>query len=184
MEHKVRLALTQDQANLNRALLTDKFPRLANPGPILSEFLQRFFPKLLLPVRSLNTENDTWAMYYSFEQYLWQPQADSKRGFGIFFTFGASDANPNPLQYFYSLGISGNGIVPGRPDDNFGIGWALTQFSDDFVPLLRQRISLGSMLRMQSSSTITQPSPSGSAQPPISKSWILPSISSSTRPAI
>jgi porin len=26
--------------------------------------------------------------------------------------------------------------------DNFGIGWARTQFSDDFVPLLRQTLAL------------------------------------------
>jgi len=33
--------------------------------------------------------------------------------------------------------------VPGRPRDTFGIGWARTQFSDDFVPFLRQRLALG-----------------------------------------
>src|SRR5690242_9969506 len=96
--NKVRLSLIQDAGNLNRALLTQKFPRLGNPGPMLAAFLQRFFPNLLRPVQPANTENDTWAMYYSFEQYLWQPQTDPKRGFGAFFTFGASDANPNPLQ--------------------------------------------------------------------------------------
>ena len=141
--NKNRLSLIQDPANLNRALLTQKYPRLANPGPILAGFLQRFFPKLLLPIQPPNSENNTWAMYYSFEQYVWQPRHDPKRGLGIFFTFGASDANPNPLQYFYSLGLGGNGIIPGRSDDNFGIGWALTQFSSNFVPLLRQRLNLG-----------------------------------------
>ena len=41
------------------------------------------------------------------------------------------------------MGIGGNGVVPGRPQDNFGIGWARTQFSDDFAPLLRQTLDLG-----------------------------------------
>lgn len=141
--NKQRLSLTQDPANLNRFFLTQKFPRLANPGPILSGFLQRFFPKLLIPVQPPNIDHNTWAMYYSFEQYLWQPRSDPKRGAGIFFTFGASDGEPNPLQYFYNLGIGGNGIVPGRPADNFGVGWARTEFSSNFAPLLREKLKLG-----------------------------------------
>ena len=36
-----------------------------------------------------------------------------------------------------------NGVVPGRPRDTFGIGWARTQLSDNFVPFLRQRLDLG-----------------------------------------
>jgi porin len=141
--NKERFSLIQDPANLARALLTQQFPRLANPGPILAGFLQQFFPKLLIPVRPPNMKANTWGMYYGFDQYLWQPQGDAKRGVGIFFTFGASDGNPNPIQYFYSLGIGGNGVVPGRLKDNFGIGWGRTQFSDDFVPLLRQKLNLG-----------------------------------------
>jgi porin len=34
-------------------------------------------------------------------------------------------------------------VVPGRPKDNFGIGWARTEYSGDFVPLLRQQLDLG-----------------------------------------
>ena len=141
--NKERNALNQDPANLARALLTERFPRLADPGPILNQILARFFPELLVPVQPPNTKRSTWAMYYSFDQYLWQPAGDPKRGLGLFFTFGASDGNPNPLRYFYNAGIGGNGVVPGRPQDNFGIGWARTQFSGDFVPLLRQTLGLG-----------------------------------------
>ena len=35
------------------------------------------------------------------------------------------------------------GIVPGRPQDSFGIGWAHTQLSGNFVPFLRQQLDLG-----------------------------------------
>jgi carbohydrate-selective porin OprB len=51
--------------------------------------------------------------------------------------------NPNPIQYSYAAGIGGKGVIPGRPHDDFGIGWARTQFSDKFVPLLRQDLDLG-----------------------------------------
>jgi porin len=33
--------------------------------------------------------------------------------------------------------------VPGRPHDTFGVGWARTQFSDNFVPFLRRSLDLG-----------------------------------------
>ena len=79
----------------------------------------------------------------NFDQYLWQPAGDPKRGIGIFFTFGASDGNPNPVKYSYNMGIGGNGVVPGRPNDTFGLGWARTELSGQFVPFLRQNLPLG-----------------------------------------
>jgi porin len=33
--------------------------------------------------------------------------------------------------------------VPGRPYDSFGIGWARTQLSGNFLPFLRQQLNLG-----------------------------------------
>ena len=82
-------------------------------------------------------------MYYGFDQYLWHPGGDPKRGIGVFFTFGASDGEANPIKYSYAMGIGGNGVVPGRPRDTFGVGWARTEFSSDLVPFLRQRLGLG-----------------------------------------
>jgi porin len=140
---KERLSLTQDPSNVARFLLTERFPRLANPGPILTRILERFFPQLLVPVQPANQEESTWAAFYGFEQYLWHPGGDPKRGIGIFFTFGVSDGEANPIKYVFNMGIGGNGVVPGRPHDTFGIGWARTEFSDDFLPLLRRQLGLG-----------------------------------------
>jgi porin len=141
--NKERFSLIQDPSNLARLLLTERFPRLGNPGPILERILERFFPQLLVPVQPANRENSTWAMFYNFDQYLWQPGNDPKRDIGVFFTFGAADGNTNPIKYIYSMGIGGNGVVPGRPRDSFGLGWARTDFSGNFVPLLRQQLDLG-----------------------------------------
>jgi porin len=141
--NKERLSLIQDPSNLNRFLLQEKFPRLGNPGPMLRQILERFFPNLLLPVRPLNTESSTWAVFYNFEQYLWQPAGDPKRGIGLFFTFGASDGDANPMRYSYNVGLGGNGVIPSRPHDTFGIGWARTESSGNFLPFLRQRLDLG-----------------------------------------
>ena len=57
--------------------------------------------------------------------------------------FEASDGNPDPIQYAFLAGIGGKGVVPGRPDDSFGIGLARTQFSSAFLPFLRQQFNLG-----------------------------------------
>jgi porin len=140
---KTRLSLSQDPSNISRMLLTNQFPLLADPGPLLQRFLARFFPQLLTPVQPPRKENSTWAIYYGFDQYLWQPSGDPKRGIGMFFTFGASDGIVNPVKYSYNVGIGGNGIVPGRPQDNFGVGWARADLTSNLVPLLRTQLNLG-----------------------------------------
>jgi porin len=141
--NKERTSLQQDPSNLARLLLTEQFPRLADPGPVLTRFLQRFFPSLLVPVQPLNQVNYTWSVYYNFDQYLWSPEGAPDRGIGVFFRFGASDGVANPIKYAYNVGIGAKGLVPGRPCDNFGIGWARTELSGNFFPFLRQQLRLG-----------------------------------------
>jgi porin len=139
--NKDRTSLIQDPANIGRYLLDVHYPLLGNPGPILSEI----FDKLGLPAtpQPLNMEDETWAAVYSFEQFLWQPAGDPSRGIGMFFSAGVSDGKANPIKHSYSLGLVGKGVVPGRPRDDFGIGWARTEFSDHFVPYLRNTLALG-----------------------------------------
>jgi porin len=141
--NRERLSLIQDPSNLNRFLLQERFPRLGNPDPMLRQILERFFPNLLVPVRPLNLESTTWAVFYNFEQYLWQPAGDPKRGIGLFFMFGAADGDANPIRYAYNMGLGGNGVIASRPHDTFGIGWARTEFSGNFLAFLRQRLDLG-----------------------------------------
>jgi porin len=114
-----------------------------DPGPVLRRLLERFFPQLLVPVQPAKTQNYTWTIYYNFDQYLWNPSNDPTRGVGIFFRFGASDGQVNPVKYAYNVGLSGNGVVPGRPDDTFGVGWSRVQFSNNLVPFLRDALHLG-----------------------------------------
>lgn len=135
--------MAQDPANIARLLITTRFPRLGDPGPVLRRILERFFPQLLVPVRPLKTQDSTWSVYYNFDQYLWSPSGDPTKGIGMFFRFGASDGEVNPVKNTYNVGLSGNGVVPGRPDDTFGLGWARTDFSSNFIPFLRKTLNLG-----------------------------------------
>ena len=91
----------------------------------------------------MNTTSNTWSVYYNFDQFLWSPKGDPNSGIGAFFRFGISDGIANPVKYAYNVGLGGKGIVPGRPRDSFGIGWARTQMSSDYVPFLRQKLNLG-----------------------------------------
>lgn len=141
--NKERFSLDQDPSNIADLLLTQRFPSLANPGPVLEQILASRFPNLLVPTQPANRANSSWTISYSFDQYFWQPGGDPKHGVGVFFAFGASDGNPDPIQYAFLAGIGGKGVMPGRPDDTFGIGLARTQFSSSFVPFLRQQFNLG-----------------------------------------
>jgi porin len=141
--NKERVSLVQDPSNIAREFATNQFSRLANPGPVLTRFLERFFPSLLVPTQPLNRVGYTWSVYYNFDQYLWSPEGVPDRGIGVFFRFGASDGVANPVKYAYNVGIGAKGLWSWRPCDNFGIGWARTVLSDNFVPFLRQQLRLG-----------------------------------------
>jgi porin len=138
-----RLSLIQDPSNIAALLAQERFPALGNPGPILERILERFFPALLVPAEPANIESDAWTFFYSFDQYVWQPEGHPDRGIGAFFYFGMSDGKANPVKYSYTLGIGANGIVPRRPEDSFGVAWARSQLSDDFLPFLRSNLDLG-----------------------------------------
>ena len=71
------------------------------------------------------------------------PTATPSTGSGCFLRSAPLTATRNPIQYSFLTGIGGKGVMPGRPDDTFGIGFARTQFSNDLVPLLRQQFNLG-----------------------------------------
>ena len=62
-------------------------------------------------------------VYYNFDQYLYEVKKGSDQGIGIFGRVGVSDGNPNPIRCFFSFGVGGKGIIPGRPLDRFGIGY-------------------------------------------------------------
>jgi porin len=137
-----RYSLEQDPSNLLRLLLQTRFPRLADPGPILEQILERFFPGLLVPTVPPNRESSSWSVSYALDQYLWQPKGDDKHGIGFFLSAGVSDGNPIPVKWAFLAGVGGKG-VPGRPDDSYAIGVARTQLSSAVFPYLRDRLGLG-----------------------------------------
>jgi porin len=78
--------------------------------------------RFIVENRSIQEKSGSWNIYYNFDQYFYEPKKGSGEGVGIFGRFGVSDGNPNPMHYFFSLGMGGKGVIPSRPLDSFGIG--------------------------------------------------------------
>lgn len=81
-----------------------------------------------------STSDETWSVYWTGWQYLWVDEADEspidalngvpdRRGFGLFARVGLADDDTVPVDWHASGGIGGRGLVPGRPDDHFGLGY-------------------------------------------------------------
>lgn len=83
------------------------------------------------------TDDNTWAVYWSGWQYLWVENPDDKpistsngiadhQGVGVFARAGFADHDTNPFDWSVSVGLGGRGIIPGRDNDTFGIGYYYT----------------------------------------------------------
>ena len=55
---------------------------------------------------------------------------------GVFGRFGWSTGRSNPFEQFYSIGLGGQGIIPTRHNDSFGIGYYYLNFSDGLPRIL------------------------------------------------
>ena len=87
---------------------------------------------------AIRSTSGSWSVYYNFDQFLYTTKADGSQGIGIFGRIGFGDRNTNILEQFYSFGIGGRGMLPGRDYDRFGIGFYYTNLSNDLpeiVPL-------------------------------------------------
>ena len=83
-------------------------------------------------------EDSSWAAFYNFDQYLYEPEKG--KGVGIFGRFAVSDGDANPINYFYSLGIGGKGVMSSRPKDAFGIGYYYMDVSHPkFIGIFKDR---------------------------------------------
>ncbi len=93
----------------------------------------------------LASEDTTWAAIYSGWQYIQVFEGDTSkyvntgdgradhRGWGVFLIAGLADEDTNPVQWSLAGGIGGRGILPDRPNDQFGIGYYYIDLISDPV---------------------------------------------------
>ncbi|MFI5340142.1 MAG: carbohydrate porin [Candidatus Methylomirabilales bacterium] len=88
----------------------------------------------------LQRKSSDWSFLYDFDQYLYTVPGKPEQGFGLFGRIGVTDGEVNPVQQFYSIGLGGKGLIPGRDRDTFGIGYYYLVLSDK-LPQLIQRVT-------------------------------------------
>jgi porin len=62
----------------------------------------------------------------------------SELGVGIFGRIGFADNKTSPIERFYSFGVGGKGLIPGRERDTFGVGYYDIRISDELPGFLRR----------------------------------------------
>ncbi|MGE9295307.1 MAG: carbohydrate porin [Puniceicoccales bacterium] len=73
------------------------------------------------------TEDGTHGVYGFLSQTIWQSSHSAENdGSGIigFFQWGINDSKTLPINGFLGAGVTAFNLVPGRPDDTFGLGAA------------------------------------------------------------
>ena len=88
-------------------------------------------------VAGIPTLNDSYTIYYGFDQYLVTYADNSDRGWGLFGRASISDGNPTPVQYFLSAGLGGYSPVRQKQGDTFGLGWYYVGASNQFGPVIQ-----------------------------------------------
>ena len=85
--------------------------------------------KLITP--SLTFENGATGFYLFANQRLWyqHPNLDAS-GLGSYLQFGYTDANSTAVKNYVGAGLTGIGLVPGRPADTINFGLARSGLND------------------------------------------------------
>jgi porin len=76
------------------------------------------------PLVPLEPEGGSWSLGYTFRQYF--VERGPKDGWGFFGQISRADEDMSPITNFLSVGIGGNGLIPSRRQDEFGIAYAHT----------------------------------------------------------
>jgi len=82
-------------------------------------------------------EQGAWTLNVTFDQAVAVDPNDSKKNFGVFGVLGVSDANPTPIQPFFVIGVGGHTLLRARPNDTFGVAYAVNGLSSDFVSFVQ-----------------------------------------------
>jgi porin len=94
--------------------------------------------------------DSAWVLSYNFHQYLqvrdtedptangYDANTPQLEGFGVFGRVGYSDADVNPAELYFALGLSGRGLGSMRRSDTYAIAAFTTEISSDIdLPVIK-----------------------------------------------
>ena len=92
----------------------------------------RDFNSLIEPPGTVpTTKRGSYFVSFAFQQYLVQDPTNPARGWGVFGEIAKADGNPNPEEWMGYFGVGGSSLIPGRPDDRFGVAYFHFGISND-----------------------------------------------------
>lgn len=91
----------------------------------------------------LGRKRGGWHVKYVVQQFLHEDPADPSRGWGVFGHIGTWDANPTPMQWSLTAGVTGTVPLQARPADRFGVGYFRSSFSRTLQEGLQPILVLG-----------------------------------------
>jgi porin len=88
------------------------------------------------PLNPVQPKRGSWSASYTFRQYL--VERGRRDGWGLFSQVSIADKDTSPITRFFNVGLGGNGLIPIRRQDEFGIEYAYT----DLSKVLKDNINL------------------------------------------
>jgi porin len=104
----------------------------------LDENSRLFLDALLGFPTTVEKGEDSWSLMYNMHQYVYTEAEDESQGFGFFGRVGTADDKTNPIANFYGAGLGGKGMIDGRDNDTWGIGYFYMQLSNEFGPVIEK----------------------------------------------
>ena len=81
------------------------------------------------PLHPVEPQGGSWSLSYTVRQYI--VERGKGDGWGFFGQASFADKATSPITTFFNAGLGGNGLLPERPSDEFGISYAYTDLSED-----------------------------------------------------
>jgi len=80
------------------------------------------------PINPVEPQRGSWSVNYTFRQYM--VERAPRDGWGVFGQVSFADQATSPVTTFFDVGLGGNGLIPSRTRDEFGLSYAYTDMSD------------------------------------------------------